>query len=129
MRQTGGVVIGADTVVAINGEVLGKPADRAEADRMFRKLCGRAHAVITGYCVASNAKIIKNSVTTRVTFGAYMPEVVRAYIRTGAPLDKAGGYGLQDEQIAPLIQNVEGDRDNVIGLPIEALRKTLEEFL
>lgn len=128
-RHAGGLVIGADTVVALDGEVLGKPVSGATAERMLCKLCGRTHTVITGYCVASDAKIVQNCVKTRVTFGDYLPDVVHAYIGTGAPFDKAGGYGLQDEMIAPLIQSVEGDRDNVIGLPIEALRKTLEEFL
>lgn len=128
-KKRGGVVIGADTVVTVDGQVLGKPLDAADAERMFRLLCGRTHAVITGYCVCNATKTAENYVITHVTFGAYESELVQAYIRTGAPFDKAGGYGLQDELLAPLIQKVEGDRDNVIGLPIEALKKTLEEFL
>lgn len=129
LRVRGGIVIGADTVVTIDGEVLGKPNDEQDAERMFRLLCGRTHAVITGYCVCNRQKTAENFVETHVTFGAFSPEVVYTYIRTGAPFDKAGGYGLQDELLAPLIQNVEGDRDNVVGLPVTALKKTLEEFL
>lgn len=128
LSRTGGTVIGADTVVAADGLVLGKPTDERDAERMFRLLCGRTHEVVTGYCVAREDKIAENAVKTYVTFGDFRPEIVYAYIRTGASMDKAGGYGLQDRLLAPLIQKVEGDRDNVVGLPVAALRKTLEEF-
>ncbi len=129
LARVEGIVIGADTIVTIDGRVLGKPADTAEAEAMLRLLCGRTHAVITGYCVASRAKIVENSVKTYVTFRAFDEKIVYNYIRSGSPLDKAGGYGLQDPLLAPLIADVTGDRDNVIGLPVAALKKTLKEFL
>ena len=127
--KTGGVVIGADTVVAIDGKVLGKPADAEDAERMFKLLCERTHDVITGYCVVDKDKKIENFAKTYVTFGAFIDKIVYNYINSGAPYDKAGGYGLQDSQLASIIKKVDGDRDNVIGLPVKSLEKTLEEFL
>lgn len=127
-ERVGGTVIGADTVVYIDGTVLGKPKDDADAQRMLRLLCGRTHRVITGYCVLCPHGCVTNAVTSFVTFKAYDGERIRAYIATGAPKDKAGGYGLQDEMLSPLIENVRGDTDNVIGLPVKALGKTLEEI-
>lgn len=129
LNKVGGVVIGADTVVCLDGKVFGKPRDEAQAEDMLRELCGRTHEVITGYCVASCDKILSNFVKTRVTFGAFVEEIMYNYIRSGAPLDKAGGYGLQDEALAPIITEVRGDRDNVVGLPVKALEKTIKEFL
>lgn len=128
LKTTGGVVIGADTVVAVDGKVLGKPIDAADAERMFRLLCGRTHEVVTGYCVASLQKNRSNFQKTYVTFGAFIDKIVYNYINSGAPFDKAGGYGLQDPQLASLITEVTGDKDNVIGLPVAALEKTLKEF-
>ncbi len=128
LGKTGGTVIGADTVVTIDGIVLGKPTDAVDAERMFRLLCGRTHEVITGYCVANEKKIIADYEKTYVTFRAFIDKIVYNYIKSGAPMDKAGGYGLQDSPLLPLIEEVRGDRDNVIGLPVAALEKTLKEF-
>lgn len=129
VNKRGGVVIGADTVVAVAGRVLGKPENAEDAEDMFRMLCGRVHEVITGYSVVSLKKSVSNFVVTSVEFGEFDSEMIGAYIRSGAPFDKAGGYGLQDAAIAPLIKKVDGDIDNVIGLPVQALEKTLKEFL
>lgn len=128
LSVTGGVVLGADTIVTAEGRVLGKPHDARAAEDMFRFLCGRTHEVITGYCLASRDKIAENFVKTYVTFGAFDDKIVYNYIKSGSPFDKAGGYGIQDELLAPLIAGVEGDLDNVIGLPTAAVEKTAEEF-
>lgn len=128
LQRTGGVVVGADTVVCIDNKVLGKPRNREDAVSMFKLLCGRTHSVITGYCVANCEKIIANFEKTYVTFGAFSDKIVYTYIDSGAPFDKAGGYGLQDVALKPLIEGVSGDTDNVIGLPVHALEKTIKEF-
>jgi septum formation protein len=127
--KTGGIVIGADTVVCAGGEILGKPKDKSDAQRMFRLLCGNSHEVITGICVTNGVKTVTAYCKTLVTFGEYNEAVVCKYINSGAPMDKAGAYGLQDEAIASLIERVDGDADNVVGLPVGTLEKTLKEFL
>lgn len=128
-RKVGGTVIGADTVVYAAGKVLGKPCDKSEAEEMFKLLCGRTHEVITGIAVMDLNKLVTEYEKTYVTFNEYDSEIVGNYINTGAPFDKAGGYGLQDEAISPLVRIVKGDKDNVIGLPVRTLEKTLKEFL
>ncbi len=126
--RTEGVVIGADTVVAIDGKILGKPRDEREAQEFFKLLCGRTHAVITGIAVIDGNRMQVASESTLVTFNGYDAEIVDRYIKSGSPFDKAGGYGIQDELLKPLIANVQGSLDNVIGLPVELLRTTLEEI-
>lgn len=120
-------VLGADTVVVIDGEVLGKPTRREEARLMMHKLSGRTHRVITGFTLfkaAEKAKVRK-AVTSTVTFREMTAEEVEWYISTEEPYDKAGGYAMQG-RAALFIREVSGSHTNVIGLPIcevvEALR-------
>ncbi len=126
--RVGGLVLGADTVVvAPNGEILGKPADAADAERMFRLLCGKTHGVVTGVCLMSERKKVAKFEKTYVTFGAFDEKIVYNYIKSGNAYDKAGGYGIQDVELKPLIERVDGDVDNVIGLPISLLQEMLKE--
>lgn len=126
--RTGGVVVGADTVVTYNGKIYGKPKSFSEAEQMFKELCGRTHSVITGVCVTNGERIVTDCVTTYVTFGDYDPALVQSYIMSGSPFDKAGGYGLQDAELKALVVNVDGDRDNVVGLPVKKLEEMLKVF-
>lgn len=126
-KRVGGIVIGADTVVAVDGKILGKPKSADEARSFFRLLCGRSHEVITGVAVVYETETLVRAEKSVVTFNPYDESVVEAYIASGKPFDKAGGYGVQDELLSPLIASVEGDLDNVIGLPVELLRRTIEE--
>ena len=128
-ERTGGVVLGADTVVALSGEVFGKPKDEEDAERMLRALCGKTHSVFTGYCVRTKEERVASFEETRVTFHAYDEKIVRSYIQSGAPMDKAGGYGLQDALLKPLVAGVAGDEDNVIGLPVRAIEKAVKKVL
>jgi len=124
------VVLGCDTVVALDGQIFGKPADAQEAEGMFRALCGKTHDVITGVCLmrgGKNAKSVGAFQKTRVRFGAYNEALVRQYILTDAPFDKAGGYGLQDPELSALIRAVEGETDNVVGLPVRLVTRLLRE--
>lgn len=125
--KVGGVVIGADTVVCVDGRILGKPKTADEARSFFRLLCSRSHEVITGLAVISEEKVVTDSVTSFVTFNDYDERVIERYIASGSPFDKAGGYGVQDELFAPMVKGVEGDQDNVIGLPTVRLAQILEE--
>ncbi|HIZ43984.1 MAG TPA: septum formation protein Maf [Firmicutes bacterium] len=121
--EDGDTVIGADTVVALEGRILGKPADEADAFRMLRMLQGRDHAVYTGVTILK-----KNSGTAPVTFAErtavhVLPmsdEEIRAYIATGEPMDKAGAYGIQG-RFAVYVAGIEGDYQNVVGLPVSRL--------
>ncbi|MCL2798393.1 MAG: Maf family protein [Firmicutes bacterium] len=125
------VVLGCDTVVTLDGRIFGKPASAQEALEMFQTLCGRTHEVITGVYLVRGGKSPRSVGAfqkTRVTFAPFDEALVKSYIGTGAPLDKAGGYGLQDPQIRPLIKKVEGCRDNVVGLPMELVTRLLREF-
>lgn len=127
-EKTGGNVVGADTVVVINGEILGKPKDEFESREMFKKLCGKTHEVLTGVALVSKKGTLSDFERTLVYFNEYDEEVVNAYIKSKKPFDKAGGYGLQDEGLKPLVKGIKGDEDNVIGLPVEKLSKMLAFF-
>jgi len=118
-RRTGGaLVLGADTVVECDGEILGKPRDHADAHRMLRTLSGRFHTVVTAFALARDGRVAEShAVVSRVRFRELGEHEIDAYIRTGEPMDKAGAYGIQAEG-AGLVVEVEGARDNVMGLPV-----------
>jgi septum formation protein len=111
--------IGADTVVVCGDEVMGKPRDRRDAERMLRKLSGRPHEVITGYAVydAIEDRVRVGAATTRVYFKALEAAEIAAYVASGCPLDKAGAYGIQG-RAAYMIARIEGSYTNVVGLPL-----------
>lgn len=116
------VVISADTVVVLDGEILGKPEDKDDAKRMLQMLSGREHDVITGICVLrlKDAFSVCDSVVTRVKFKALSSELIDLYIDTKEPLDKAGAYGIQGKG-ALLCEKIDGDYFNVVGLPVSKL--------
>jgi septum formation protein len=112
------LVLAADTVVELDGEVMLKPRDVDDARRMLAALAGRTHIVVTAYAIARGGLILESvPVTSRVTFRALSSTVIDAYIASGEPFDKAGGYGIQGHG-ASFITAVEGPRDNVMGLPV-----------
>lgn len=120
-------VIGADTMVVVDGVPFGKPQDAADAARMLGILSGRAHEVITGVAVLSaHARRIAHRVT-RVHFRALIPDEIARYVATGEPLDKAGAYGIQGKG-SLLIPGIEGDYFNVVGLPVELVYQMLTEI-
>ncbi len=124
-----GLVIGADTVVVVDGEVLGKPSGPDEAREMIRRLSGREHQVITGIAVvdAATADSRSDSVSTDVRFAPLSDQVIDRYVATGEPMDKAGGYGIQG-YAALLVESIRGDYNNVVGLPVRRLAELLGEF-
>ena len=125
-RHPGQVVLASDTLVAIDDAPLGKPRDEADAFRMLRSLSGRWHQVYTGVCVISAAGDILSGVdSTDVRFGDMSDEAIRAYIRTGEPMDKAGAYALQGAA-GLWIEEIHGSASNVIGLPLTLTRALLE---
>lgn len=125
--KCGGLVLGADTVVALGGRTLGKPRSEEEAFGFFRFLCGRTHSVFTGVCLTDGTKTVTGCAETRVAFAPYDAAVVTDYVRSGKPFDKAGGYGLQDEELKELIEGITGDYDNVLGLPVGLVDRLIRE--
>ena len=124
-RRPGTLAIGADTVVVVDGLVLGKPVDEADAVRMLMLLQGRAHEVATGVAV-SNGEAIRSGVeSVEVRFRSFDDAYARAYVRTGEPMDKAGAYGIQGYG-ATLVEAIRGDFFAVMGLPIVRLLALLE---
>jgi septum formation protein len=115
------LVLGADTIVVVDGEILGKPRDAEDATRMLRKLSGRPHEVITAVALCSMARNLGRcdceSETTRVTFAELSEEDIAFYVSTGEPMDKAGAYGIQGIA-SRWIPRIEGDYSNVVGLPV-----------
>lgn len=116
-------VLGADTVVSLGGNVLGKPKDEADACAILRTLRGRTHEVLTGICLIAGGREQADVVTTRVTFYPLSDELIARYVASGLPLDKAGAYGIQDGY--PLVASYEGSYSNVVGLPLERLGEML----
>jgi len=110
-------VLGADTVVTVDGHVLGKPADEEDAARMLRLLSGKTHQVITGIALEGARGPLVDSVTTEVTFSPITEAEVRAYIATGEPMDKAGAYAIQGIASRWAVE-INGCYFNVVGLPV-----------
>ena len=124
-----GIVLGADTVVAIDGDALGKPAGPEEARAMLRRLRGRAHEVITGVAVvdARTGRSERTAVTSRVRMADYGESEIDAYVAGGEPLDKAGAYAIQGAG-ASLVAGLEGSYSNVVGLPLRETARLLAAF-
>lgn len=127
------IVIGADTVVCQNGQIMGKPTDREDATRMLGNLQGNTHSVYTGVTVLvkdATGKIIASHTFSRETKVHVYPmteQEIRRYIDTGEPMDKAGGYGIQGA-FAAWVESIEGDYNNVVGLPVSALWQVLKTY-
>ena len=119
--MSGALVIGADTVVVLDGAVLGKPAGSEEARAMLRALRGRDHRVLTALALASGGRTVWESATdTRVDMRRYSDEQIEAYVGSGSPFDKAGGYAIQDQAFQP-VERIVGCYPNVVGLPLCAV--------
>lgn len=123
------IIISADTIVAIDGEVFGKPKTSERAKYMLQKFSGKAHSVITGFTIIDTEanKEITKSVETKVYFKNLSEKEIDAYIATGEPLDKGGGYAIQG-LAALFVEKIEGDYFNIVGLPILSLTIELKDF-
>ncbi len=120
------LIIASDTLVYADGEFLGKPRDRADAERMIRKLSGDEHYVVSGIYIYYNGREVCSSAMTKVIFGNITPDEMNAYLDTSEPYDKAGAYAIQGRASA-FITGIEGDYFNVVGLPVNTLYRTLKE--
>ena len=119
-------VIGADTLVTLHQEILGKPIDIPDAQRMLRRLSGKEHRVATGICVVSPGKTLDKTITSKVRFKSLTDEEILNYVQTGEPMDKAGAYAIQGKG-SFMIRDFSGSKTNIIGLPIDELKILLEK--
>jgi nucleoside triphosphate pyrophosphatase len=125
-KQPGAWILGADTIVEIDGEILGKPQDATDGQRMLHQLSGRTHQVITAFVLLDGEGQIqaRQAVTSRVTFKPLSDAQIREYLATGEPFDKAGAYAVQGLGAA-LVKCVEGSHTNVVGLPMDEVQAAL----
>jgi len=121
------VVLGADTVVVVDNQILGKPADANDAARMLRLLSGRTHQVITGICLVVSGQWSVASETSSVTMCEISDDEIASYVSSGEPMDKAGAYAIQGIA-ARWIPRIEGDYSNVVGLPVALVYRMLREL-
>ena len=126
-KRPDALVLGADTVVELDGRILGKPRDAADAADMLRALSGRMHRVHTGVALVGGGRTLTGTETSRVFFRRLTEAEIEAYVRSGEPLDKAGAYGIQ-QLGSLLVSRIEGDYFNIVGLPLCLLRELLLAF-
>lgn len=124
---SGRLLLAADTVVALGGEILGKPADERDAARMLRRLSGRTHQVHTAVAARRDAATALRMATTQVTFRSLRDAEIEAYVSSGEPLDKAGAYGIQG-MAAVFVSGLSGSYSGVVGLPMCETTELLREF-
>ena len=124
------IVLGADTIVVLDGEILGKPSDKESAFSTLKKLSGKTHRVYTGVTLINkyNGEVVSDYDVTTVRFNPLDDRKIRDYIATGEPMDKAGAYGIQGMG-GFLVESIEGSLDNVIGLPAGKLKEMLAKFI
>lgn len=125
-----GVIVGADTIVVLDGHLLEKPTDEADAGRMLRLLSGNTHIVYTGVAlIDTRTKESRTFVeSTKVTFRELSDEEIASYVASGSPMDKAGAYGIQEDHGAVFVSRIEGDYYNVVGLPLCSLYLQLRDI-
>jgi septum formation protein len=118
------VVLGADTTVVVDGRILGKPVDAADAGRMLALLSGRRHEVLTGVCIKRGGEVVRDCASTAVWFLPMTESEIGAYVATGEPMDKAGAYAIQG-RASKFIERIEGCYFNVVGLPVAMVYRHL----
>ncbi|MCU7497918.1 MAG: septum formation protein Maf [Ignavibacteria bacterium] len=126
-----GIIITADTIVVLEEQIIGKPKDEADAERILKSLSGKTHAVYTGFAVCNTEKNITliEYEKTLVTFRHLEKEEIVDYIKSGSPMDKSGAYGIQDDFGAVFVRRIDGCYYNVVGLPLTRLYDTLKRVI
>jgi septum formation protein len=125
--HAGETVLAADTTVVLGREILGKPVDRPDAARMLGALSGRGHEVITGVCLRSHRRTVREASVTAVWFAAMTAAEIEDYVASAEPMDKAGAYGIQGIA-SRYIERIEGAYTNVVGLPVAMVYRLLQQF-
>ena len=122
------LIISADTIVVIDDHIIGKPEDAIDAKRILRELSGRTHYVHTGFRIKYLNTEVISCVTSEVLFNELSDELIERYVASKSPLDKAGAYGVQDNDEFPIIKKVIGSIDNVIGFPVKEIKEVINEI-
>lgn len=122
------VVISADTIVVLDNKIIGKPKDEEDAFNILKALSNNKHEVVTGYSIFNKGKVLTKCSVSYVIFNELSDDLIKEYIKTGSPMDKAGAYGVQDNEKFHIIKSVEGSIKNVIGFPTEDIKKDLIEL-
>ena len=122
------LIISADTIVVFDNQIIGKPVDELDAKRILKELSGKSHFVHTGFRIKYLNKEIISHVTSEVIFNELSNELIDNYVKSGSPLDKAGAYGVQDNDKFPIIKKVIGSIDNVIGFPVKEIKELAEQI-
>lgn len=123
------LIITADTIVVLDNKIIGKPINKKDAFRILKDLSGREHKVYTGYTIQYLDKIITRVVESKVIFNRLSDTLINEYIKSGSPLDKAGAYGVQDNENYPIIKKVIGSVDNVVGFPVKEIKEDINRLL
>ena len=123
------LVISADTIVVLDNQIIGKPLDEEDAKRILRLLSGKVHYVYTGFRVKYLNKEIVDVVKSEVEFNELSEDLISRYVASKSPLDKAGAYGVQDNKEFPIIKNVIGSIDNVVGFPVKEIKEAIKEVI
>ncbi|MDX2044935.1 MAG: Maf family protein [Acidobacteriota bacterium] len=123
----GEIVLGADTTVVVLNEIIGKPVDAKDAERMLRLLSGKWHEVLTGVSLVKDGKTTSDVAVTRVKFAKLSDEEIGWYVANGEPMDKAGAYGIQGHA-SRFVERIEGSYSNVVGLPVQMVYRMIAEF-
>lgn len=126
LSNTDKTVVGCDTIVVSDGEILGKPKDATDAENTLKRLSGKTHFVITAVCVRNKHKKLLEYEKTEVRFNTLSDDFIKIYVDSGSPMDKAGSYGIQD---GGLVKEYFGSYTNVVGLPVSLVKKMLGEVL
>lgn len=126
-----GIVISADTIVVLDGLIIGKPKSKIGAERILHSLSGKSHNVYTGFSIANkkSGKIITDYSKTRVDFRILSKKEIKDYIKTGSPMDKAGAYGIQDDYGAVFVNKIIGSYYNVLGFPASKIYEGIKSIL
>ena len=120
------LIISADTIVVLGDEIIGKPKDKKDAVRILKELSNKTHEVITAFCLFKEDRFIERYVISKVEFNNLDDRLISDYVESGSPLDKAGAYGVQDNDRFPIVKKVTGSMSNVIGFPVDEIK---EEFM
>ena len=128
VRHPNEVVISADTIVVIDNMIIGKPIDEEDAIRILKLLSDRTHVVYTAYCIFYKDKFIEEVVESSVTFNKLSDKLIKEYVASKSPLDKAGAYGVQDNGNFNIIKEIKGSLTNVIGFPVEDIKVSLNSL-
>ena len=122
------IIISADTIVVLDNKIINKPKNKKDAYDILKKLSNKEHEVITAFTVIKEDKTITDIVVSIVIFNDLNDDLINSYIESGSPLDKAGAYGIQDNEKFPIVKSYTGSYDNIVGFPVDEIKEVLESI-